>query len=193
MEHCISLYFGSFNPVHTGHLDIAGYVLDNKLSNEVWFVISPQNPLKSLSELAPEHHRLEMLEVALSDKPKIKICDIEFSMPKPSYTIHTLNKLIELNPGQCFQIIMGMDNLQVFRQWKSWEEILDRHQLLVYPRRHYDEPGIDHSNITVMMEAPLFNFSSSMIRQMIKEDKQDLEALLPSEVIRYIRQYQLYV
>jgi nicotinate-nucleotide adenylyltransferase len=192
MEQSVALYFGSFNPVHNGHLEIAGFVLEKKLCHEVWFVISPQNPLKAQSELAPEQNRLAMLKIALQGKKQMKICDIEFTLPKPSYTINTLNSLLEIHPKINFSIIIGMDNLQAFRQWKSWNEILKRYQLLVYPRKNYSESEIVHENIIVMNDAPLFEVSSSMLRSMVKDRNIQLKEYLPTEVINYIKLYKLY-
>lgn len=192
MEQTVALYFGSFNPVHNGHLGIAGFVIEKKLCHEMWFVISPQNPLKPESELAPEHHRLAMLQIALHGKKQMKICDVEFSLPKPSYTMNTLNTLHEMHPGINFRIIIGMDNLQNFRKWKSWNEILDRHQLLVYPRKNYSNPGIVHENIIIMYDAPLYEVSSSMLRGMIKSDNIGYKKYLPSEVVSYIDLHRLF-
>ncbi len=191
-KHSVGLFFGSFNPVHSGHLEIARFVIEKNLCHEVWFVISPQNPLKQESELAPESHRLAMLNIAIQGRKQMRICDIEFSLPKPSYTIHTLNKLQEVYPGKIFRIIIGMDNLQNFRKWKSWNEILKRYQLLVYPRKSFTEPAIVTNNIIVMNDAPLFEVSSSMLRSMVKANNIQLSEYLPSEVISYIELNKLY-
>jgi nicotinate-nucleotide adenylyltransferase len=188
----VGLYFGSFNPVHNGHLEIAMYVLETNLCSEVWFVVSPQNPLKDIREIISEEDRMNMLELAIQKFPEMKICDVEFSMPRPSYTIDTLDKLQMMYPDHVFSIIMGMDNLVVFRKWKSWEDILIRHRLLVYPRQKNTEPELTHPNIHVMTNAPLIDMSSSMIRQKIAAG-QPVRNYLDPEVIGYIREHGLYV
>lgn len=188
----VGLYFGSFNPVHRGHVAIAASIAENELCNEVWFVVSPQNPLKDIQGLASENDRMYMLELALQKFPEMKICDVEFSMPRPSYTVDTLDRLQMMYPDHVFSIIMGMDNLAVLRKWKSWEDILTRHRLLVYPRQKDTKPELTHPNIHVMTNAPLIDMSSSMIRQKIAAG-QSVRKYLDPEVIGYIREHGLYV
>ncbi len=188
----VGLYFGSFNPVHRGHVAIAKSIPETGLCQEVWFVVSPQNPLKDIQDLASENDRMNMLELALQKFPEMNICDVEFSMPRPSYTVDTLDKLQMIYPDQMFSIIMGMDNLAVLRKWKSWEDILTRYRLLVYPRQKNIEPDITHPNIHVMTNAPLIDMSSSMIRQKIAAG-QSVRKYLDPEVIGYIREHGLYL
>ena len=133
-----ALYFGSFNPPHIGHTAIANYFLTNTDAEELWFVVSPQNPLKKTSSLLPARTRLELCRLALEDHPKMKVSDIEFGLPMPNYTIHTLIHLEEKFPDRSFSIIMGMDNLQNLYKWKASETILEHYKILVYPRPGYE-------------------------------------------------------
>ncbi|MCL2028625.1 MAG: nicotinate (nicotinamide) nucleotide adenylyltransferase [Bacteroidales bacterium] len=158
------LYFGSFNPVHDGHLAIAEYMLEHAPIDELWFVLSPQNPLKNPTELWSNEKRFELLKTAIDGKPKMSICTIEWAMPKPSYTIDTLKKLSETYPQTEFFLIMGADNLEKIEQWKSFGEILDSYHVLVYPRPNVvPNAYFKHPNVTVF-EAPLINISSTQIR-----------------------------
>ena len=165
------LFFGSFNPVHIGHLALANYFLAENLVEEVWFVVSPHNPHKKKSHLLHENHRLQMLKVAVGDFLKIKVSNIEFSMPQPSYTINTLVRLKEKYPSKNFALIMGADNLETFDKWKNHEEILSRHTLLVYPRPGYSGGDMaNHPSVSVT-QAPLIEISSTQIRSWVKEKK----------------------
>lgn len=192
MKQKTALYFGSFNPVHSGHLAIAEYVIRWHHADEVWFVLSPMNPMKSTIMQADEHHRLTMLQLAIKRNPKFQVCDIELQLPKPSYTINTMKALSHNYPGKEFRIIMGMDNLAIFRQWKSWQQLLDSYVFLVYPRAETSMlTDIRHPNICVMDEAPLLDISSSQIRTMIAQGK-DFSHLVPAEVAEYIIKNKLY-
>jgi nicotinate-nucleotide adenylyltransferase len=194
MSKQIALYFGSFNPVHLGHLSIANLVFNNNLCHEVWFVVSPQNPLKKNRELAEPKHRKAMLELATKPYPHMRVSDIEFDMPRPSYTINTLEKLSQLYPKDKFSIISGMDNLLVFKQWKQWEDILNNHTLLIYPRKQAnpdDEISLQHHNIQILQNAPLLDFSSTTIRQKIQMGK-DVKKFVPPDVSNYIKEHGLY-
>lgn len=179
------LYFGSFNPPHVGHMVIANYMLEFGNIDEIWFVVSPQNPLKDPSQLFHARNRLEMVRVALADHPKMRVCDIEFSLPMPSYTIQTLIALEEKHPDHAFCLIMGMDNLESFQRWKAWEIILQNHRLLVYPR-----PGsvggslTNHPNVQIV-NAPLMEISSSFIRQALASQR-DVRFFMPQTVASLI-------
>jgi len=194
MSKQIALYFGSFNPVHFGHISIANHIINNNLCHEVWFVVSPQNPLKKSRHLALPQHRKAMLEMATQTHQHIHVCDIEFDMPKPSYTINTLERLSQEYPEKKFSILTGMDNLLVFTQWKQWEDILNKHILLIYPRKHINsdqESPIQHHNIKILYDAPLLDFSSTSIRNCIKNGK-DIKKFVPPDVADYIKEHKLY-
>ena len=134
----IALFFGSFNPVHLGHTNLGKYLTDNKLVDEVWFVVSPCNPLKNQNDLIDEYLRLDMLMLAIQGEPQFKVSDIEFTMPIPSYTINTLEKFNIDFPEHQFVLMIGSDNALVFDQWKKYNELLENYEILVYPRKGYD-------------------------------------------------------
>jgi nicotinate-nucleotide adenylyltransferase len=161
----VGLYFGSFNPVHDGHLAIADYMLNHVPIDEIWFVLSPQNPLKNPTELWSSEKRFELLKSAIDGKSKMSICTIEWNMPTPSYSIDTLKKLSEIYPNAEFSIVMGADNLQNIEQWKSFEEILNIYKIFVYPRPDVlPNAYFEHPNVTIF-NAPLMTISSSEIRK----------------------------
>lgn len=185
------LLFGSFNPVHTGHLIIAQYMQQFTDLEEVWLVVSPQNPLKEKSTLIDDHHRLMMVKLAVEGNPALKVSDVEFSMPRPSYTIDTLTKLTETNPDRDFVLITGADVFEEFHRWKSYRELLANWRVYVYNRPGYslgefaDNPNIRH------FEAPLLSISSSFVRRALQSEK-DIRYMLPPAVWDYICQKQLY-
>ena len=187
----IGLLFGSFNPIHIGHLILANYMRETQQMDEVWLVVSPQNPFKESDSLIDSNLRLQMVELALTSHPGYQACNIELTMPTPSYTIHTLNKLSLLYPDICFSIIMGADNLQHIDQWKSSTEIINNHQLFIYPRLNYPIPHSPRHQNIVLTNAPIIEISSTFIRQCIHEGK-DVRFLLPHEVYQFIKQHQLY-
>ncbi len=165
----IGLYFGTYNPIHIGHLAIAGYMVEYADVDQVWFVVSPQNPFKSRTNLLEDYHRLEMVNRAIEPYDKLRSSDIEFKLQKPSYTVHTLVALQEKYPQHAFQLIMGEDNLSHFHKWRNHEEILKMAQLLVYPRPGAETgPFHDHESVK-MVQAPLMQISSTMIRKGVKE------------------------
>ncbi len=187
----IGLFFGSFNPIHIGHLVIANYIVEYSDLDEIWLIISPQNPLKKKKTLLNEYDRFEMVELALKDDLRIKPTDIEFSLPKPSYTIDTLTYLSERNPKHDFVLIVGTDNFQSFHKWKNYEQILKQYKLYVYPRPGYELGEYeDHKNLS-LINAPLMEISSSFIRESIKNNK-DIRYFLPVEVYNYIEKMSLY-
>lgn len=185
------LFFGSFNPVHIGHLAIANYMLEYGNIDQLWFVVSPHNPLKEKKTLLADHHRLELTQLAVEEDDRFRVSDIEFKLPQPSYTIDTLIYLEEKHPGREFCIIMGADGLKNFHKWKNPDVLAKKYHRLVYPR-----PGItreeilQHENIS-LVEAPQMEISSSMIRKAISEGK-DMRYFLPEKTYRYITEMHFY-
>jgi nicotinate-nucleotide adenylyltransferase len=187
----IGLFFGSFNPIHSGHLAIASYLNTKNLFREIWVVVSPNNPLKNNNDLIDEDIRLEMVKLAIKDFPYLCACDAEFYLPKPSYTINTLNYLENLYHNYQFSLILGEDNLVNFTLWKDYEEILERYIVYVYPRSvNLVENNVSHPHI-VRINAPLLPVSATEVRAMLKNDK-TAENYLPAIIIQYIREKQLY-
>ncbi|MCK4663236.1 MAG: nicotinate-nucleotide adenylyltransferase [Bacteroidales bacterium] len=187
----IGLFFGSFNPVHIGHMVIANYLLEYSDIDQIWFVLSPQNPLKEKSTLLPDYQRLELLNLAISDHYKMKSSTIEFSMPKPSYTIDTLTYLKEKFSSHDFSLIMGADNLATIHKWKNYEIILSDYKIIVYPRHgKYENEFFNHPNVK-LVQAPLMEISSSFIREAIKDGK-DIRYFLPYKVNEYINEMYFY-
>lgn len=189
----IGLYGGTFNPVHLGHTIIAGYIAEVTEIDEVWFVLSPLNPMKSDNDLTDkENHRLHMLQLAINqyNTDKIKLCDIELSLPRPSYSINTLTKLKELYPEFNFRWIIGSDNWQIFKSWKDADKILKDFGLIIYPRAGYDI--IESLPDTVLLiQAPIIEISSSIIREGIKNNK-NMDYFLSENVNKYISLHHLY-
>lgn len=187
----IGLYFGSFNPIHIGHLAIANYFVEYANLDELWFVVSPQNPLKDKSSLLPDYQRLELVNLAMRDYTKFKASNIEFSLPQPSYTTSTLAHLNEKYPNKEFALIMGEDNLSSFHKWKNYEQILNANQLLVYPRPNCKVGNFHgHKNVQ-LIDAPNMEVSSSFIRNSINEGK-DVRFFLPEKVWDYIDDMNLF-
>ena len=184
------LFFGSFNPVHVGHLVIAGRMLANTPLEEIWLVISPHNPFKKKSSLANDYDRLYMVDLALGDNTKIRSSNVEFSLPKPSYTIDTLTYLNEAHPGRAFSLIMGADNLSSFSKWKSYDKLIEN-QVYVYnrPGEEVDEDK-NHKNIN-FVEAPLLQISASYIRKEIKKGN-DIRYLVPDAVFEFLDNSNIY-
>jgi len=185
------LFFGSFNPIHVGHLIIAQYFISFTDLQQVWFVVSPHNPLKKKETLLADHHRLNMVKIAIGDNPELRACDIEFKLPQPSYTINTLTYLKEKYPEKNFVLIMGGDNLETLHKWKNFEQILDNYNIYVYDRPDSDLSSfINNKNIKIF-DVPLMKISSSFIRNAIKEDK-DVKFFLHDKVYDYIKDMLLY-
>lgn len=189
----IGLFFGSFNPIHLGHVNLAEFIFEFSGVDEIWFVVSPQNPLKENKTLVEEHHRLKMVELAIEGKEYMKASDIEFSLPKPSYTIDTLQNLIEKYPEDNFILIIGSDNVAIFDQWKDYETILEEYSILVYPRKDFDfEPFEEkYPDMHLIDEAPLFEISSTEIRLLIQKNE-DVSKWIHSSVYQYIKENKLY-
>ena len=185
------LYFGTFNPIHVGHLVIANYIKTFADLEELWFVVSPQSPFKKHVGIADDRHRLEMVNLAIGDAPGYKASDIEFYLPKPSYTIDTLTYLHEKYPKRSFSLIMGADNLENLHKWKNFEQLLKICPLFVYPRPGFSNANLNISADVTLVSAPLMEISSSFIRQSI-EKKQDVQFFLPMKVWEYIEKAGLY-
>lgn len=187
----VGLFFGSFNPIHTGHMVLANYMTSFTDLDQVWFVVSPHNPLKEKSSLLDQNQRLHMVNLAIGEHPKLKSNNIEFSLPQPSYTINTLVHLKEKYPMHDFALIMGADNLQTFHKWKNYEEILKHYQIYVYPRPGFDGGQLkDHPSV-VLTKAPIMDISSTFIRQAIK-DKKDVAFFMPPAVWQYVDEMSFY-
>jgi nicotinate-nucleotide adenylyltransferase len=185
------LYFGSFNPVHIGHLVIANYMVEFTNLEQLWFVVSPQNPLKEKKSLLRDYHRLEMVRLAVDDDDRFRVSDIEFKLPTPSYTIDTLAYLQEKNPGTEFQLVMGADGLRTFHRWKHADLIEKKYHRLIYPRPGTDREVASHLHNASLVEAPMMGISSSFIRQAIKAGK-DVRHLVPSKAYIYMREMHFY-
>jgi len=191
MKTKIGLFFGSFNPIHNGHLMLANYLAEYGGLDEIWFVVSPQNPFKDKKSLLADRHRLYMVEMAIKGDERFQVCDIEFYMPQPSYTIDTLTRLQERHPNTDFYLICGMDNIESFKKWKNYEMILQYHHLMVYPRKGYSSNElVEHPSVTVV-EAPEIEVSSTFIRNAIGEGK-DVRYFVPKEVYKYIVDMHFY-
>lgn len=185
------LFFGSFNPVHNGHLIIANYMLEQEGMDAIWFIVSPQNPLKESEELANEQQRLEMMKLAVASKPRFKVSDVEFSMAKPSYTFNTLELLSQSYPERSFFLIIGSDNLEEFHLWKNYEQILKKYQILVYPRKKViNNPYAQAPNVKIT-KAPLIKVSSTQVRRFINGGS-DVSNLIPARVQEFIYANGLY-
>jgi len=168
----IGLYFGSFNPIHHGHLLIANYILQNTELNQVWFVVSPQNPLKPSHSLLNEYHRLYLVQIAIEGENGLKASDIEFKLPRPSYTVDTLAYLQEKYPANEFSIIMGSDSFQNLPKWKNYDWLLKNYPVYIYRRpEHETLPSYPGAKKIVVLDAPLLPVSSTHIRKNIKEGK----------------------
>ncbi len=185
------LLFGSFNPIHNGHLILANYMAEFTDLDEVWFVVSPQNPLKNRNSLLADYHRLALVRLAVEDSNKLKVSNIEFNMPKPSYTIDTLTWLSEYNPDREFVIICGTDIFPSFHRWKNYSEILSQYSLYVYPRPVYQLGEYNNYSSITLHNAPLMEISSSFIRKGIKQ-KKNMSYWMPEEVYNYILEMHFY-
>ncbi|MGQ9620182.1 MAG: nicotinate (nicotinamide) nucleotide adenylyltransferase [Bacteroidales bacterium] len=191
------LFFGSFNPVHLGHIAIAGYMTEYTELEQIWFVVSPQNPLKKKETLLPDHHRFYMVELAINDNEKFRACDIEFKLPVPSYTIDTITYLREKYPSNNFALIMGEDNLYTLHKWKNSHELIKNCHLFIYPRKDAFRPPnplLDEILSTAkisFVNAPVIEISGTFIREGIKARK-DMSYFLPLPVWKYIRDMHFY-
>ncbi|AWG24432.1 nicotinate (nicotinamide) nucleotide adenylyltransferase [Flavobacterium kingsejongi] len=189
----IGLYFGTFNPIHVGHLIIANHMVEFSNLDEVWMVVTPHNPHKKKNTLLDDHHRLEMVFLATEDFDKIKPSDIEFKLSQPNYTVTTLAYLEEKFPQHEFSLIMGEDNLKSFHKWKNYETILENYELYIYPRisPEHVNPQFDNHPKIHRIEAPIIEISATFIRESIK-NKKNIQPLLPPKVWQYIDHNLLY-
>lgn len=201
----VGLYFGTFNPIHVGHMVIANYMSEHTGLDQVWFVVTPQNPLKNKKSLLQDSHRLALVREAVDESPNLKASDIEFGLSKPNYTTNTLAHLIEKYPKHTFSLIMGEDNLRNFHKWRNYEHILKEHQIFVYPRvltlqEQSEGTTMNNSQIEKLKKeknvvycegAPVMKISASFIRQAIKEGK-DVRFLLTEPVHKYVEEMHFY-
>ena len=197
----IGLYFGTFNPIHVGHLIISNYFANKTDLDQVWLVVSPHNPLKDKATLLKDFHRLDMVKEAIEDNLKLKACDIEFKLPKPSYTVTTLAHLKEMYPNDEFSLIMGEDSLRSLNKWYNYEVILKNYKIYVYPRavlmneltedKEFRAPLYDHSNIETLQDVPIMRISASYIRDAIKKGE-DIRYMVTEPVLRYIEEMRFY-
>jgi len=198
----IGLFFGSFNPVHQGHLILANYLVEETALEEVWFVITPQSPFKQKQRLLDNHHRLALVEEAIEGYPKLKVSTVEFGLPAPQYTALTIAHLMEKHPEASFSLIVGQDHLKSFHKWYNYQALLEGHQIYVYPRmpeealaasKPLKQPKaeiLNHSNL-ILVPAPLVEISSSYIRKALKAGK-NIRPLLPPAVWKYMDEMNFY-
>ena len=194
----IGLFFGTFNPIHVGHLIIANHLAQHPDIDQVWLVVTPHNPHKEKSTLLADHMRLDMVRDAIYDSPQLKVCDIEFHLAKPNYTISTLTHLQEKYPNDEFSLLLGADNLRSFQKWYNWEQILAHHKLYVYPRIAEVETELNlsnelsqHPNIELVKDVPILGISASFVRSQLAAGK-DCSFLLTEPVAKFIADRRLY-
>ena len=188
----IGLYFGTYNPIHIGHLAIANYMVEFTDINQLWFVVSPQNPHKTKKKLLDDYQRLEMVHRAVEGDDRFRASNIEFNLPKPSYTVDTLAYLKDQHPNYDFVILMGSDNLENFHKWKNFETIRDHYGIIVYPRPGFDRSKVvEQKNITIAEDAPLMEISASFIRDAIREGK-DVRHFIPAKTWEYLDEMNFY-
>jgi len=180
----IGLYFGSFNPIHTGHLIIANHILEHSDLDKIWFVVSPHNPLKESNTLLNEFDRLHLVELAIADNTKFRVSNVEYNLPRPSFTIDTLTYLSEKFPLEHFTVIIGSDSYQNLPRWKNYEQILHYYKIIVYQRPGFKIAENTPANVSVLT-APLLEISSTYIRTQIKEGK-SIRYLVPRAAEQYI-------
>ena len=187
----IGLYFGSFNPIHTGHCIIANFILSNTKLDQVWLVVSPQNPLKPSAGLLNEYHRLHLVQLAIDGEKNIRVSDIEFRLPKPSFTVDTLSYLKDKYPHHSFSIIMGSDSFKNLPKWKNYDYLLSHYPIYVYVRPgHEDVSFYPNADITIL-KSPLLEISATLIRNNIKEGK-SIRYLVPDKVLEEIARNGYY-
>ncbi len=185
------LLFGSFNPIHIGHLMIAGYIYEFSDLDELWFVVSPLNPLKEQKSLLADYHRLEMVNLAIEDDSRFRSCNIEFKLTKPSYTIHTLTYLQDKYPDREFVIVSGTDIFPTFRKWKNWEQLLDFYKFYVYPRSGSQDHELTRHPSVKVFNAPMVEVSASFIRESIREGK-NMSYFLPDKTYGYVKEMHFF-
>lgn len=186
----IGLYFGSFNPIHIGHLIIANHVINANVVQKVWFVVSPQNPLKQSSSLLNEYQRLFLVNLAIEDNNSFKASDVEFKLPRPSYTIDTLTYLKEKYPEDQFSIIMGSDSFSNINKWKNYEKIVADNEIVIYNRPGFSTASAN-KNVEVLEDVPLLEISATNIRNLLKSGK-SAKYLVPDAVLEEIEKGRFY-
>ncbi len=182
----IGLYFGSFNPIHVGHLIVANHIVEHSEIDKLWFVVSPHNPLKDSHSLLNEYDRLHLVRLAIEENPKFRASNIEFSLAKPSYTVDTLTYLAEKFPLERFSVIMGSDSFQNIHRWKNFEFLVKNYSIIIYKRPGFEITETHGADLTIM-EAPLLDISSTYIRSQVK-DKKSIRYLVPEKVCDYIEE-----
>ncbi len=189
----IGLYFGTFNPIHVGHLIIANHMVENSDLDEIWMVVTPHNPFKKKSSLLDNYHRLQLVDLATENYPKIKSSKIEFDLPQPNYTVNTLVHISEKYPQYNFSLIMGEDNLKSLHKWKNYETILDHHHVYVYPRISEGKKATQFDNHPKIhkIDSPIIQISSTQIRKGIQEEK-NIQPMLSNSVWKYIDEMNFY-
>lgn len=188
----IGLYFGTFNPIHVGHMIIANHMVENSSLDQVWFVVTPHNPFKKKSTLLNDYHRLDIVNKAIANYPKFRVSDVEFHLPQPNYTYRTLASLEEKYPQHEFSLIMGEDNLDSLHKWKNHDNIISNHKIFVYPRPNSGNSEYStHKNVTLINDAPLMEISATSIRKGIKEGK-NVRPLLPEGIWNFIDNENFY-
>jgi nicotinate-nucleotide adenylyltransferase len=187
----IAIFSGSFDPPHNGHLTVANYLCENEDFDEVWFTVTPHNPLKEKRALSPVGARIAMVELAIEHYPKFRICDIECSLPKPSYTINTLTTLQERYPQHTFTLVIGADNWANLTHWKDYRRIVDEFNIMIYPRDGYGIRAALHFPQVKLISAPEIRVSSTFIRDEVKHGK-DIRHLVPENIYTYIKSHNLY-
>ncbi|MXV38659.1 nicotinate-nucleotide adenylyltransferase [Flavobacteriaceae bacterium Ap0902] len=188
----IGLFFGSFNPIHIGHLILANHILEYSNINELWFVVTPRSPFKKNESLAEDYERLHLVNLAIEDYPHMRANHVEFNMPQPNYTVHTLAKLREDYPQHEFTLIMGEDNLTHLHKWKNIDFLIKNYDIIVYPRLHKNkkQPKVSLSRVD-LVDAPIIEISSTAIRNAIK-DRKNVKPLLPPKVFEALDKSNLY-
>jgi nicotinate-nucleotide adenylyltransferase len=187
----IGLFFGSFNPIHIGHMTIAKYMVEHGNIDQLWFVVTPQNPFKKINDLLSDQFRLDMVNLAIQGDPRFLACNIEFNLPKPSYTINTLTSLRKKYPDHEFILIMGADNFAQLKNWKDYEKLVGEYRFLVYPRPGFDLTVHDLNANFTMVDSPLIDISSTKIRKAISEER-DIHELLSPSVLEFIEKMNFY-
>jgi nicotinate-nucleotide adenylyltransferase len=187
----IGLFFGSFNPVHNGHLMLANYMVQTTDLNKVWFVVSPHNPLKDKKTLLGEYDRLNLINLAIENNPKLKASDIEFKLPQPSYTIDTLSYLKDKFPKHEFTLIMGSDNLATLHKWKNYQQLIEQYPIIVYQRRGFTKNPFPEVKTIQHIDFPFIDISSTFIREQIKKGI-SVRYFMPDVVWQYIEEMKFY-
>ena len=188
-KRCVAIFGGSFDPIHNGHLALAGEVLGRGLATEVWFMVTPQNPHKQGSALSDEQLRLRMVQLAVEGMDGARACDFEFALPRPSYTLNTFTALDEAYPDCCFSLLIGADNWEKFDRWYKGDEILSRYGIIVYPRGSESEPPLPQG--VQWLPAKLHNVSSTMVRVAVAAGD-DISSLVPPAVAAFIKENKMY-